>query len=117
IYDRSPADMNVFQMMNEAQNTYAPFNHVDDTFMYTSFGHLNGYSAIYYTYMWSLAISADMFSEFEKHGMRNADVAQRYRQYVLAPGGSKDAKDLISDFLGRPYDFASFAKYLNHTKD
>src|SRR5205807_1825560 len=31
-----------------------------------NFGHLNGYSAIYYTYMWSLVIAKDLFSKFQE---------------------------------------------------
>jgi thimet oligopeptidase len=62
--------------------------------------------------MWSLVIASDMFSEFEKNGLRNPAVAQRYRNSVLAPGGTKDAADLVSDFLGRPFSFDAFAKNL-----
>jgi thimet oligopeptidase len=40
-------------------------------------------------------------------------VAQRYRDAVLAPGGSKDAAELVADFLGRPYDTEAFSTWLN----
>jgi thimet oligopeptidase len=53
-----------------------------------------------------------MFSEFEKYGLRNPEVAQRYRNAVLAPGGTQDAADLVRDFLGRPFNFEAFAKRL-----
>lgn len=114
IYNRDPAQLDLDQLTADIQQEYSPFGYVDDTFFYTSFGHLYGYSAIYYTYMWSLVIAADMFSEFQMHGLRNPDIADRYRRYVLAPGGSKDAADLVEDFLGRPYSFDAFANDLNH---
>ena len=41
-----------------------------------------------------------------------ADVARRYRDRVLAPGGTKDAADLVADFLGRPYTFDAYAAWL-----
>jgi thimet oligopeptidase len=37
----------------------------------------------------------------------------KYRDTVLAPGGSKDAADLVKDFLGRPYGFDSFKHWLD----
>lgn len=112
-YNQDPATLDLDKAMASIQSIYSPFGYVDDTYFYTSFGHLNGYSAIYYTYMWSLVIAADMHSEFVKNGLRNADVAQRFRKTVLAPGGTKDAADLVADFLGRPYNFDAFAKDLS----
>jgi thimet oligopeptidase len=112
IYNKDPATFDLDNIMGDIQATYSPFGYVDGTHFYASFGHLNGYSAIYYTYMWSLVIASDMFSEFEKEGLRNPVVAQRYRNAVLAPGGTKDAEDLVADFLGRPFSFDAFAKNL-----
>lgn len=112
LYNKNPAAIDVDKLTAQIQSTYSPFGYVDGTHFYASFGHLNGYSAIYYTYMWSLVIASDMFSEFEKDGLRNPAVAQRYRKTVLAPGGSKDAADLVADFLGRPFSFDAFAKNL-----
>ncbi len=113
VYNQDPAGLDLDELTADIQAKYSPFGYVDDTYFYASFGHLNGYSAIYYTYMWSQVISADMFSEFQRHGLRNPQIADRYRRYVLAPGGSKDAADLVADFLGRPYSFDAFAKDLN----
>jgi thimet oligopeptidase len=115
VYNKNPSDVDIDKLMEKIQSTYSPFGYVEGTHFYASFGHLNGYSAIYYTYMWSLVIASDMFSEFEKEGLRNPAVAQRYRQFVLAPGGAKDAADLVQDFLGRPYSFDAFAKKLQNT--
>ena len=112
LYNKNPATIDLDKLTAQIQSTYSPFGYVDGTHFYASFGHLNGYSAIYYTYMWSLVIASDMFSEFEKNGLRNPALAQKYRNTVLAPGGSKDAADLVQDFLGRPFNFDAFAKTL-----
>ena len=112
VYNKNPAEIDLDKLTATIQATYSPFGYVDGTHFYASFGHLNGYSAIYYTYMWSLVIASDMFSEFEKQGLRNPEIAQRYRRMVLAPGGSKDAADLVQDFLGRPFSFEAFTKNL-----
>ena len=45
--------------------------------------------------------------------MLNPDVAGRYREFVLEPGGSKDANEMVRDFLKRDYTFDSFADWLN----
>jgi thimet oligopeptidase len=80
--------------------------------MFASFGHLNGYSSGYYTYMWSLVIAKDLFSAFDPEDLFAPEVAHRYRDLVLAPGGSRDAADLVEDFLGRPYTFDAYAAWL-----
>ena len=95
------------------QNKYSMYRYVDGTHMYASFGHLNGYSAMYYTYMWSLVIAKDLFSAFEKNGLLDPATAQKYRDSVLVPGGSQDAAVLVRNFLGREYSFASFQQWLD----
>ena len=82
--------------------------------MQASFGHLHGYSAMYYTYMWSLVISKDFFSRFEGDLM-NTEVAKEYRAKVTGRGGEADADadQLCRDFLGRDYNFEAFEAWLN----
>ncbi len=80
--------------------------------MPASFGHLEGYSSAYYTYMWSLVIAKDMFSAFDRDDLFAPDVARAYRDKVLARGGQADAADLVADFLGRPYTFDAYAAWL-----
>lgn len=96
----------------ELQERYSMFPFVEGTCMPASFGHLDGYGSGYYTYMWSLVIAKDMFSAFDPDHLFAADVATRYRDRVLAPGGTKDAADLVRDFLGRDYSFDAYAAWL-----
>lgn len=69
--------------------------------MQSAFGHLDGYSAIYYTYRWSKVIADDLFTRFAEEGLRNSRTAADYRDKVLAAGGTKPAAELVRDFLGR----------------
>lgn len=102
-------------LVRELQGRYDLFGYVPDTHFHASFGHLEGYTSAYYTYMWSLVIAKDMFSAFDEDDLFAPEVAQRYRDRVLAAGGSKDAADLVEDFLGRPYTFDAFAAWLDRT--
>jgi thimet oligopeptidase len=109
-HQNRPADLTA--TMVELQERYAPFPYIPDTHFYAAFGHLGGYSSAYYTYQWSLVIAKDLFSAFDPADLFDPEVAGRYRDKVLAPGGSKDAADLVEDFLGRPYSFDAYAAWL-----
>jgi len=69
--------------------------------MYASFGHLSGYGAKYYSYMWSKVYALDMFSKIKEYGLLNPEIGQRYVDEVLAKGGSVDPNILIKNFLER----------------
>ena len=75
--------------MLELYDAYSLVRPLPDTHFVTSFGHLSGYTSAYYTYMWSLVIAKDLFSAFDPDDLFAADVATRYRDRVLAAGGSK----------------------------
>jgi len=106
-----PADLTA--AVGELQGRYDLFGHVPETHFQASFGHLGGYSSAYYTYAWSLVIAKDLFSAFDRDDLFGTEVAQRYRDRVLAPGGSADAAQLVSDFIGRPYGFDAFEAWLS----
>jgi thimet oligopeptidase len=99
----------VFELYPE----YSLVTPLEGTHFHAGFGHLEGYSSAYYTYMWSQVIAKDLFSAFDPDDLFAPEVAHRYRDRVLAPGGSKDAADLVADFLGRPYDTEAFSRWLN----
>ena len=113
IYDRKPADVNTDTMIEKLTQEYQPYPFVKDTHWQTSFGHLDGYSAVYYTYMWSLVIAKDMFSQFDRSHLLAPGVATRYRNAVLVPGGSQPARVLVESFLSRPFSFKAWQEWLN----
>ena len=76
--------------------TWYPENH-----MYTSFGHLTGYGARYYGYLWSKVFALDIFAQIKKEGLLNPAAGKRYQAAVIGKGGSKDPNELLVDFLGR----------------
>lgn len=107
-----PTSLDQLETLKELQRQYTPFRYVEGTRFHASFGHLVGYSAMYYTYMWSLVIAKDLLTPFAGKDLMATDVTYRYRDLVLAPGGSKDAAVLVHDFLGRDYAFDAFEQYL-----
>ena len=111
-YSSDPKGLDTTERMIELKSRIMPSPHVADTHMQASFGHLHGYSAMYYTYMWSLVISKDFFSRFDGDLM-NTTVAAEYRAKVTGRGGEKDAAELCHDFLGRDYNFEAFEAWLN----
>jgi len=112
-YDRDPKTVQTDALFKQLVQEYQPFPFVDGTHFQCAFGHLNGYSAVYYTYMWSLVIAKDMFSKFDPQHMLAPGVAKDYRMKVLAPGGSKPAAELVADFLGRPFNEQAWKKWLD----
>jgi len=113
IYDRDPKGVDTTAMVKDLINKYTRTPYVEGTHFQTSFGHLDGYSAVYYTYMWSLVIAKDMFSQFDRDNLLAPTVAAKYRSTVLAPGGSRPAATLVSEFLGRPFDYRAWENWLN----
>ncbi len=112
-HTRDPRGLDTTRVMAELQDRYTPFKYVEGTYFHESFGHLDGYSALYYTYMWSLVIAKDLFSVFQHEGLLDPKAALRYRRAVLEPGGSKPAAELVADFLGRQYDFGAYQEWLD----
>jgi len=98
--------------VRELQTTYDLFPFIECSHFHASFGHLGGYSSAYYTYMWSLVIAKDLFSEFDPADLMDTHASRRYRDLVLVPGGSKDAAKLVADFLGRSYSTDAFNSWL-----
>ena len=112
-YNRDPAEVDLDALAVDLQGRYSPYPHMDGTHLACSFGHLYGYSALYYTYTWSKVIAKDMFTRFVKEGVFNPATARAYRDTVLAPGSSKDAADMIQNFLGRPHNAEAFKAWLD----
>ena len=79
----------------------------EDAFL-CAFSHIfaGGYSAGYYSYKWAEVLSADAFSAFEEVGLDVEDAVvatgRRFRDTVLALGGSRSPAEIFEAFRGRP---------------
>ncbi len=62
----------------------------------------DGYSAGYYSYMWSEVLDADAFAAFEEtNDPFNPDLAAKLKRHIYAAGGSADPEELYTAFRGR----------------
>jgi len=68
-----------------------------------NFSHIfaGGYAAGYYSYKWAEVLSADAYAFFEENGILDAKVGQRFRDEILAVGGSRPAAESFRAFRGR----------------
>lgn len=78
------------------------------------FGHLVGYDAGYYSYLWALVYACDAFESFKTKGnknvMTNTEVGMKWRREVLEKGSSEDEMKLVKNFLGRVPSQKAFLK-------
>jgi thimet oligopeptidase len=109
---QNPEGMDLLSVVKSMQEKYSPYPYEKGTYVYASFGHLEGYSSSYYTYMWSLSLSEDIFTRFQDEGLLNKETAMAYRKAVLDPGGTVDAIEMVKTFLGRDTSFDALKHYL-----
>ena len=71
---------------------------------YFSHAFAGGYSAGYYSYIWSEVLDADSVEWFKQHGGLKRENGDHFRETLLSRGGSDDAMQLFHNFTGRdPY--------------
>jgi len=109
-YFKAGADKDVAAIMkNLYQHTRPHVAYDDQAHMYTAFGHLTGYGAKYYGYMWSKVFALDLFDTIKKHHF-DREIGKKYVTQVIGKGGSKDPMDLLTAFLGRAPQQDAFFK-------
>ncbi|MBA4179682.1 MAG: hypothetical protein C0506_03755 [Anaerolinea sp.] len=82
------------------------------THFQSGFGHLFGYDAGYYGYLWSHVFGDDMYTRFESAGPLDPATGRHYRAAILERGGSVDGDELVRSFLGREPNNEAFLRGL-----
>ncbi|MFO0588096.1 MAG: M3 family metallopeptidase [Polyangiaceae bacterium] len=111
-YHSRGAPVKTTSVLKEVQNAFDSFPYVEGTHFQSSFGHLVGYDAGYYSYQWALSLSRDVLTRFKKEGLLNAATAQAWRDDVLSKGGGIDERAMIAKFLGREPTEDAYIAYL-----
>jgi len=107
-YSKPLGSGSLSQAYDSGYARYALAPEPEGTHSEASFGHLGSYGAAYYTYVWSKALASDLLSRFRTSGMRDPATARRYREMILAPGGSESMNVLARNFLGRDWSVDAY---------
>jgi peptidyl-dipeptidase Dcp len=95
-------DVNEFEA--NAMNKIGLIEQIIPRYKSTYFSHVfaGGYSAGYYSYIWSEVLDKDAFAAFEESGdLFNQDLANKFRTNILAAGGTNDPMDMYLAFRGK----------------
>lgn len=95
-------------VVKRLQNEITYFDYMEDTYFQAGFGHLVGYAAGYYGYLWAKVYAEDMFGLFREKGVLNTDLGIDFRRKVLERGSSVEEKDIVLEFLGREAEYDAF---------
>jgi oligopeptidase A len=97
------AGRSALQLLEEVREQVAvlkppAYNRFPNTFSHIFAG---GYAAGYYSYKWAEVLSADAYAFFEENGILDEEVGSRFRDEILAVGGSRPAAESFRAFRGR----------------
>lgn len=107
LHSRTNEDESVWDVYRRLAKDILVLQPLEEDRFLCSFAHIfaGGYAAGYYSYKWAEVLSADAFGAFEEAGLNNKAAIQklgrRYRDTVLAQGGSRHPMDVYRDFRGR----------------
>ena len=95
--------MTIQQLLDEVRSEVAVLTPPAFNRFPNSFSHIfaGGYAAGYYSYKWAEVLSADAYSLFEESGVPNLAAGLRFRDEILAVGGSRSAMQSFVAFRGR----------------
>lgn len=99
-----PANMDVMAFENKVLGERGLLKQIPSRYRTTYFNHTmgGGYTAGYYSYIWSEVLDCDAYQAFVEAGnIYDQQTAQKFRQHVLKPGGIDDAMDMYVNFRGK----------------
>lgn len=105
-------DLLAIQQKN-ARKTRPMIKVEEDDHQFANFGHLIGYGARYYGYMWSKVYAVDLADAVKKVGFTNPEIGKKLVDEVLGKGGSVDPNILLRSFLGREPNQEAFLRSLD----
>lgn len=117
VHSLTEADANSFDIDAAEQNTLERLGMLPEIVCRhrpTHFSHIfaGGYSAGYYSYMWSEVLDADGFQAFkETNDIFDPETAERLRKHVYSAGGTREPMDLYVAFRGREPDVQALLRH------
>lgn len=98
-----PANLDVMAFENKVLGDRGSMKQIPSRYRTTYFNHTmgGGYTAGYYSYIWAEVLDCDAYQVFVETGnIFNQNIAKKFRDYVLTPGGIDDAMDMYINFRG-----------------
>lgn len=99
------SNINVEAFEKASMDKIGLINEIWPRYRSTYFGHIfsgGEYASGYYVYIWAEVLDSDAFEAFKESGdIFNKEIAAKFRNYVLAPGGTKDGMELYTNFRGK----------------
>lgn len=80
--------------------------------MLANWGHMFGYDASYYGYLWSKVYAIDLFSFFKSNPI-NPELGMKLRNEILSKGGTFNGLDLLKNFMEREPNPNAYIQWLN----
>ncbi len=99
-----PETMDVMKFEADALGKRGALKQIPSRYRTTYFNHTmgGGYTAGYYSYIWAEVLDSDAFQAFVESGdLFNQEYADKFRKFVLTPGGIDDAMDMYVNFRGK----------------
>lgn len=99
-----PETMDVTKFEADALGKRGALKQIPSRYRTTYFNHTmgGGYTAGYYSYIWAEVLDCDAFQAFAESGdLFNQEYADKFRKFVLTPGGIDDAMDMYVNFRGK----------------
>ncbi|HEV2166060.1 MAG TPA: M3 family metallopeptidase [Thermoplasmata archaeon] len=116
LYSVDPRGSDPSRVLREAFDRHAPVPLDASYHPEAAWGHLTGYSAFYYTYVWSVVIARDLLRPFEEKGtLSDPETARRYAHEILSAGSERPAAELVRAYLGRDFNFEAFENWVRAT--
>ena len=103
-HDYDPAGaVTPLQLLDEIRAKVAVVTPPEYNRFLNNFSHVfsGAYAAGYYSYKWAEVLSADAYSLFEQNGVLDSGTGARFRDEILAVGGSRPALESFKAFRGR----------------
>ncbi|KAF9567034.1 mitochondrial intermediate peptidase [Agrocybe pediades] len=93
---------NSTQELAKLHDTRGLIPHVPGTSFQTQFGHLFGYGATYYSYLFDRAIASRVWDKVFSGDPLNRETGEKYKRKVLRYGGGRDPWSMVSVLLHAP---------------
>ena len=113
LHDQDPKQIDLDRSIKELYQRFQPWTWIDGNRMYSSFGHLTGYSSNYYTYAFDKVIALDFFGQFDPADLLGGDAGARYRTDGAGAGRVEAGPPDGARFPGPRRGVPAFTRWLN----